>query len=83
MIGKILSQLTLDNLRQWNLIAFFFWKMIPAKISYKTYDCNFLAIIEALKTWRHYPKSCKHKVLILIDYNNFHLFIDTKSLSFK
>ena len=40
-----------------------------------------LAIIEAFKTWRHYLEGRKHKVLVLIDYNNLRRFIDTRSLS--
>ena len=32
VIGKILSQLTLDNLCQWHLVAFYPQKMIPAEI---------------------------------------------------
>ena len=56
--------------------------MIPVETRYKTYDVKLLAIIEAFKTWRHYLEGCKHKVLILTDYNNLRRFMDTKSLSF-
>ena len=41
-----------------------------------------LAIIKAFKTWWHYLKDCKLKVLIFINYNNFYRLMDTKSLSF-
>ena len=57
--------------------------MIPTEIQYKIYNDELLAIIEAFKTWRHYLKSCKHKVLVLTDYNKLQRFMDTKSLSFK
>ena len=33
-IGKILSQLTLDDSGQWHPVAFFSWKMIPAETRY-------------------------------------------------
>ena len=52
-------------------MTFFSKKMIPIKTRYKTHDNKLLAIIEVFKTWKHYLKGCKHKVLILSDYNNF------------
>ena len=55
--------------------------MIPAETRYETHDGELLAIVKAFKTWRHYLKSCKHKVLVLTDHNNLSCFIDTKSLS--
>ncbi len=80
-IGRILSQLTLDDLGPWHLVAFFSKKMILAETWYKTYNGKLLAIIEALKTWKHYLKGCKHEVLVLTNHNNFQRFIDLKSLS--
>ncbi len=80
-IGGIFSQLTSDTSGQWHPVAFFFRKMIPAETRYETYDGKFLAIVEAFKTWRHYLKGCKHKVLMLTNQNNLQRFIDTKSLS--
>ena len=35
--------------------------MISAETRYKTHNQKFLAIIEVLKTWRHYLESCKYK----------------------
>ncbi len=55
--------------------------MIPAETWYKTHDGKLLAIVKVFKTWRHYLKDCKHKVLMLIDSNNFQHFMDTKSWS--
>ena len=55
--------------------------MIPAKTQYKTHNNKLLAMVEVFKTWWHYIKSCKHKVLILTDYNNFCCFMDMKNLS--
>ena len=92
-IGGVLSQLssgarpdgvvTKDDLGQWHPVAFFSRKMIPAETWYKTHNGELLAIVEAFKTWRHYLKGCKHKVLVLIDHNNLHCFMDIKSLSSK
>ena len=35
-------------------MTIFSWKMIPAEIRYETHNNEFLAIIEVLKTWKHY-----------------------------
>ena len=80
-IGGSLSQLTLDNLSQWHPVAFSSQKMIPAETWYKTHNGELLAIVKAFKTWRHYVKDCKHKVLVLIDHNNLRRFMDIRSLS--
>ena len=90
-ISSVLSQLAFEtssnkvvtkfNLGQWYLVAFFSRKMISAKTWYKTHDGEFLAIVEAFKTWHHYLEFCKHEILVLINYNNLRYFIDTKSLS--
>ena len=55
-IGEVLNQLISDNLGQWHLVAFFSYKMILAKTRYKTHDSEFLAIIDAFKSWRYYLK---------------------------
>ena len=80
-IGGVLSQLTLDSLGQWHLIAFYSQKMILAKTQYKTHSGELLAIIKAFKTWRHYLEGCKHKILVLTNHNNLCCFMDTESLS--
>ena len=74
---------TKTNLGQWHPIAFFLRKMISAKTWYETHNGKFLAIIKIFKIWRHYLESCKHKVLILTDQNNFCCFMDIKNLSSK
>ena len=56
--------------------------MIFAKTQYKSYNTELLAIVKALKTLHHYLEGCKHKILILINYNNLSQFIDKKNLSF-
>ncbi len=60
-------------------MAFFSQKMILTKTKYKTYNGELLAIVETFKTWKHYLKGYKYKVLILIDHNNLQRFIDTKT----
>ena len=90
-IGGVLSQLSSGtrpdevvikaDLGQWYPVAFFSRKMIPAETWYKTHDSKLLAIVKAFKIWRHYLKSCKHKVFIFTDHNNLRRLIDTKILS--
>ena len=86
-IGRVFSQLTFDYLTsdqgQWQSVAYFWRKMIPAEMRYETHDSKLLAIIEAFKTWRHYLKVCKYEVLVLINYNNLWRFMGMKSLSSK
>ncbi len=81
VMGRILSQLTSDDLGRWHPVAFFSRKMIPAETCYETHDGELLTIVEAFKTWRHYLEDCKHEVLVLTDHNNLERFMDTKSLS--
>ena len=52
-IGKVLSQLTLDNLGRWHPVAYYLQKMFSAKTWYKTHNGDLLAIVKAFKTWRH------------------------------
>ena len=87
VIERVLSSLTSDYLTfdqgQWQPIAYFLKKMIPAEIRYKTHNGELLAIVEAFKIRRHYLEGCKHEVLALTDYNNLCQFMDIKSLSFR
>ncbi len=62
-------------------MAFFSRKMIPVETQYEMYNSVLLAIIEAFKTWKDYLEGCKYKVLVLIDHNKLHHFIDRKNLS--
>ena len=86
-IKNVLSWLTSDHLisnqGQWHPMAYFLKKIIPSEIWYETHNGKLLAIIEAFKTWRHYLKVCKHKVLVLTDHNNLRQFMNIKSLSFR
>ena len=79
-IGGVLSQLT-NDLGQWRPVAYFLYKMISAKIKYKTHNGELLAIVEAFKTWRHYLEDWKNKVLVLTNHNNLCYFINIKNLS--
>ncbi len=91
-ISRLLSQLTSQvtsssgdlvksEIGEWHPVAYCSRKIIPAETRYETHDGKLLSIVEAFKTWRHYLKGCKHKVLVFTDHNNFRRFMDTKSLS--
>ena len=49
-IGRILSQLTLDNLVWWHLVDYFSQKMILAKTCNKTHNGELFAIVKAFNT---------------------------------
>ena len=44
------------DLGKWHPVAFYFRKMISAKIQYETYNGKLLAIVEVFKTWHYYLK---------------------------
>ena len=72
----------MDDLDQWHPIAHYLRKMILAKTWFKSHNSEFVAIVELFKIWKQYLESYKHKVFVLIDYNNFQQFINIKSLSY-
>lgn len=53
------------------------------KTRYETYNSEFLVIVEAFKTKKHYLKSCQYEVLVLTNHKNPWQFMNTKSLRFK
>ena len=55
--------------------------MIPVETRYKTYDGEFLAIVEAFKTCKHYLEGSRHNVLVFTDHNNYRQFMNTKNLT--
>ena len=75
VIDGVLNQLTLDDLGQQHLVAFFSQKMIPAETRYETHNGELLAIVKTFKTQKHYLEE------FLIDHNNFRWFMDIKYLS--
>ena len=80
-MGRVLSQLTLDDLGRWHPVAYYSQKMISAKTWYKTHNGKLLTIVKAFKTWQYYLEGCKHKIVNLTNHNNLWQFMDTKNLS--
>ena len=62
-------------------MVYYSQKLILAKIQNQIHHGELLAIVEAFKTWWHYLKDCKHKILVFTNYNNLCRFIDIKNLS--
>ena len=82
-IGRVLSQLILDDLGRWHPVAFISHKMILVETRYKTYNSELLAIVQAFKTLKYYSESFQHEVLVLTKHNNLCQFMNTKSLSYR
>ena len=53
IISVIISQLVLNNLGQWHLMALFSKKMILTKIWYESHNGELLTIVRAFKIWKH------------------------------
>jgi transposase InsO family protein len=66
-LGAILSQL---HDYRWRPVAFWSRKMNSAEVNYHTYDQELLAIMEALKHWRHYVEGAASTVKIVTDHKN-------------
>lgn len=50
--------------------AFFLKKLSPAERNYDVGDRELLAVVKALKAWRHWLEGAKHPFLIWTDHRN-------------
>ena len=55
--------------------------MQPAKLNYKIYDKELLAIFEAFRQWHNYLEGSAHVILVLSDHKNLKYFAMTKQLT--
>jgi hypothetical protein len=78
-ISAIISQVHPDNLL--HPIAFMSRKMTPAECNYEIHDKELLAIISAMKLWRHYLESLPKPFHILTDHKNLEYFQTARILS--
>jgi len=62
-------------------VTYYSRKMTPSELNYNIYDKELLAIVAALKEWRHYLKKAKHQTLIYCDHKNLVHFTITKELT--
>jgi hypothetical protein len=79
-ISGILSQLRPED-SQWHPVAFFSRKCIPAECNYGIPDLEMLAIVEAMRHWRHYLEGSHHPIQVLSDHKNLTTFMSTKVLN--
>jgi len=77
--GAILSQQSEDG--HWLPVAYMSKQMLPVERNYVIYDKELLAIIEALKLWRHYLEGSPHPVEIWSDHKNLEYFRSAQSLN--
>jgi hypothetical protein len=62
-------------------IAFWSRKCLPAECNYHTHDRELLAIVMAMKHWRHYLEGPQHPVTVYTDHKNLQAFMTTKILN--
>lgn len=53
----------------------------PAKCNYNIYDWELLAVLHALKEWRHYLTGMAHLVTIITDHKNLGYFKQPHNLT--
>jgi hypothetical protein len=62
-------------------VAFHLQKFYPAECKYDIHDKEKLAIVEALKSWRHYCLGASNTIVILTNHQNLRYFTSTKNLN--
>ena len=77
-IGAMLSQDFTDGHHS---IAYFSKSLLPAKCNYDIYDWELLAIIYAIKAFRHLLLGACHKFLIRSDHENLKYFKSPQKIS--
>ena len=77
-LSGILSQSYEDR---WHPVAFWSRKCLPAECNYDIYDREMLAVVEAMKHWRHYLEGSREPVQVLTDHKNLETFMSSKVLN--
>lgn len=77
-ISAILSQYHGKELRP---VAFMSRKMLPAELNYEIHDKELLAIVSAVKLWRHYLEGLSKPFIILTDHQALQYFQTSKTLT--
>lgn len=62
-------------------VSFFSRTLIDAELNYQVSEKELLAIVDALKHWRHYLEGGPHQITVLCDHANLLRFTTTKSLN--
>lgn len=78
-LGCVLSQA--NNEGFWQPCAYYSRSFSPAERNYDIFDKEMLAIVTALKVWRHYLEGAKHPFIVYTDHKNIEYFKSAKSLN--
>jgi len=76
----VLSQ-RLPRKEKWHPVAFYSKSLSPVERNYEIHDKEMLAIICALKEWRHFLEGARHPVEIWTDHKNLEYFMTAKKLN--
>lgn len=77
-IGAILSQEVENKLQA---VAFFSRKLNPAECNYEIHDKELLAIVSALRHWRHFLEGTDHPITVYSDHQPLTYFGTKQQLS--
>jgi len=66
---------------KWHPVAFYSKSLSSVEQNYEIHDKEMLAIIHALKEWRHFLEGARHPVEIWIDHKNLEYFMTAKKLN--
>jgi hypothetical protein len=80
-MGAVLSQRAEDG--HWHPVSAISHSFCPAERNYDIYDRELLAIVMALKEWRHYLEGGLHPIEILSDHKNLEIFRHASKLSYR
>jgi hypothetical protein len=76
--GAVLSQ---EQQGKWHPVAFMSKSLLDAERNYKIYDKELLAIIKALKVWRHYLVHARNQFEIWTNHENLKYFREPQKLN--
>lgn len=77
-IGAVLTQLREGR---WHPVAFRSRKLTPIEVRYGTGDGELLAIVDAVRAWRHYLLYLQQPLVVLTDHLNLQYWTTKKRLS--
>ena len=79
--GAILLQT--DSNGEWHPCSYLSQSFFPAERNYDIYDRELLAVIHALKTWRHYLHSSPFPIQVFINHKNLTYFRKPQALNHR
>jgi len=77
--GAVLSQDDMNGIK--HPCAFLSQTLGPAERNYQIYDREFLSIMRALRTWRHYIQGSQFPTVVLSDHQNLTYFRKAQKLN--